>query len=47
MHLGPGPGVDDIHVRALRAALVTGETLEVVDPGESEDVGVDWADPAP
>jgi muramoyltetrapeptide carboxypeptidase LdcA involved in peptidoglycan recycling len=45
VHLGPGPAVDDIHARALRAALVTGETLEVVDPGESEDVGVDWADP--
>ena len=45
VHLGPGPGVDDIHARSLRAALVTGETLEVVDPGESEDVGVDWADP--
>jgi muramoyltetrapeptide carboxypeptidase LdcA involved in peptidoglycan recycling len=45
VHLGPGPAVDDIHAGALRAALVTGETLEVVDPGESEDVGVDWADP--
>jgi muramoyltetrapeptide carboxypeptidase LdcA involved in peptidoglycan recycling len=45
VHLGPGPGVDDIHARSLRAALLTGETLEVTDPGESEDVGVDWADP--
>jgi len=45
VHLGPGPSVDEVHARALRAALVTGETLEVVDPGESEDVGVDWADP--
>jgi hypothetical protein len=45
MHLGPGPGVDDIHARSLRAALVTGETLEITDPGESEDVGVDWGDP--
>ena len=45
VHLGPGPGVDEIHARALRAALVTGETLQVVDPRESEDVGVDWADP--
>ena len=43
MHLGPG--VDDIHARSLRAALITGETLEVTDPGESEDVGVDWGDP--
>jgi hypothetical protein len=44
--LGPGPGVDDIHARSLRAALLTGETLEITDPGESEDVEVDWGDPA-
>ena len=45
MHLGPGPAVDDIHARSLRAALLTGETLEITDPGESEDIGLDWADP--
>jgi muramoyltetrapeptide carboxypeptidase LdcA involved in peptidoglycan recycling len=45
VHLGPGPGVDDVHARSLPAALLTGETLEITDPGESEDVGVDWADP--
>ncbi len=45
VHLGPGPGVDDIHARSLRAALITGERLEITDPGESEDVGIDWADP--
>jgi muramoyltetrapeptide carboxypeptidase LdcA involved in peptidoglycan recycling len=45
VHLGPGPGVDDVHARSLRAALITGETLEITDPGESEDVGLDWADP--
>jgi muramoyltetrapeptide carboxypeptidase LdcA involved in peptidoglycan recycling len=45
VHLGPGPGVDDVHARSLRAALVTGETLEITDPGESEDFGVDWGDP--
>jgi muramoyltetrapeptide carboxypeptidase LdcA involved in peptidoglycan recycling len=45
VHLGPGPGVDDIHAQSLRAALITGETLEITDPGESEDFGVDWADP--
>lgn len=45
VHLGPGPFVDDIHARSLRAALLTGERLEITDPGESEDVGVDWADP--
>jgi muramoyltetrapeptide carboxypeptidase LdcA involved in peptidoglycan recycling len=36
VHLGPGPGVDDVHARSLRAALVTGETLQITDPGESE-----------
>jgi muramoyltetrapeptide carboxypeptidase LdcA involved in peptidoglycan recycling len=45
VHLGPGPGVDDIHARSLRAALVTGEALEITDPGESEDFGIDWGDP--
>jgi muramoyltetrapeptide carboxypeptidase LdcA involved in peptidoglycan recycling len=45
VHLGPGPAVDEIHARSLRAALLTGERLEVTDPGESEDVGLDWADP--
>ncbi|MFI1197183.1 LD-carboxypeptidase [Micromonospora sp. NPDC020750] len=45
VHLGPGPAVDDIHARSLRAALLTGERLEITDPGESEDVGIDWANP--
>jgi muramoyltetrapeptide carboxypeptidase LdcA involved in peptidoglycan recycling len=47
VHLGPGPGVDDIHARSLRAAVLTGETLEITDPGESEHLGVDWATRAP
>jgi muramoyltetrapeptide carboxypeptidase LdcA involved in peptidoglycan recycling len=46
VHLGPGPAVDDVHLRSLRAALLTGERLEVLEPGESEDVGRDWKDPA-
>ncbi len=46
VHLGPGPAVDEVHVRALRAALLTGERLEVTEPGESEDIGKDWKDPA-
>jgi muramoyltetrapeptide carboxypeptidase LdcA involved in peptidoglycan recycling len=46
VHLGPGPGVDEVHARSLQAALITGETLEITDPGESEDFGVDWGDPA-
>ena len=45
VHLGTGPGVDDIHARSLRAALLTGETLEITDPGVSEDIGVPWDDP--
>ena len=45
VHLGPGPAVDEVHARSLRAALLTGERLEITDPGESEDIGVDWADP--
>lgn len=45
VHLGAGPGVDPIHAASLRAALITGESLDISDPGESEDVGVDWADP--
>ncbi len=46
VHLGPGPAVDDVHARSLRAALLTGERLEITEPGESEDVGKDWQDPA-
>jgi muramoyltetrapeptide carboxypeptidase LdcA involved in peptidoglycan recycling len=45
VHLGPGPYVDPIHAASLRAALLTGESLELVDPGESEDVGVSWDHP--
>jgi muramoyltetrapeptide carboxypeptidase LdcA involved in peptidoglycan recycling len=45
VHLGPGPAVDDIHARSLRAALLTAERIEITDPGESEDLGLDWADP--
>ena len=45
VHLGAGPSVDDVHARSLNAALLTGETLEVTDPGVSEDIGFDWGDP--
>jgi hypothetical protein len=38
VHLGPGPGVDEVHARSLRAALITGGTPEITDPGESETV---------
>ena len=46
VQLGPGPAVDDVHVAALRAALLTGERLEVTEPGVSQDFGLDWQDPA-
>jgi muramoyltetrapeptide carboxypeptidase LdcA involved in peptidoglycan recycling len=46
VHLGPGPAVDEVHARSLRAALLTGERLEITEPGESEDIGRDWRDPA-
>ncbi len=45
VQLGPGPCVDRVHEIALRAALLTGERVEVIDPGESEDIGLDWTDP--
>ncbi len=45
VHLGPGPHLDDIHLRSLRAALLDGGTLELTEPGESEDFGHPWDDP--
>ena len=35
-----------MHEQSLRAALLTGGRLELFEPGESEDVGRDWNDPA-
>lgn len=46
VHLGAGPDVDPVHAASLRAALLTGERLEITDPGISEDFGPDWLDPA-
>lgn len=45
VHLGPGPGLDDVHLQSLRAALIDGGTIDVTEPGESEDVGRRWTDP--
>ncbi len=45
VHLGPGPAIDDVHLRSLRAALLEGGEVELTEPGESEDVGRRWADP--
>ena len=46
VHVGPGPGLDDVHLMSLRAALLEGGRLEITEPGESEDFGLDWHDPA-
>ncbi len=46
VHLGPGPDLDPCHAASLRAALITGERLEITEPGESEDFGKKWDDPA-
>ena len=45
IQLGPGPGVDPIHELSLRAALLTGDRIELTEPGESEDRGHEWNDP--
>jgi muramoyltetrapeptide carboxypeptidase LdcA involved in peptidoglycan recycling len=45
VQLGPGPGLDAVHEQSLRAALITGERIELTEPGESEDHGIDWQDP--
>ncbi len=46
VHLGPGPAVDEVHARSMRAALLTGDCVQLTEPGESEDTGKDWSDPA-
>lgn len=46
VQLGAGPAPDEVHVASLRAALLTGERLEITEPGESEDFGRLWQDPA-
>jgi muramoyltetrapeptide carboxypeptidase LdcA involved in peptidoglycan recycling len=45
VQIGAGPGLDEIHLRSLRAALLDGGRLEVTEPGESEDFGLRWDDP--
>jgi muramoyltetrapeptide carboxypeptidase LdcA involved in peptidoglycan recycling len=46
VQLGMGPAVDDVHLASLRAALLTGGRLEITEPGQSEDFGLRWDDPA-
>ena len=45
VQLGPGPHVDPVHESSLRAALLTGDRIELTEPGASEDIGYDWNDP--
>lgn len=45
VHLGPGPAVDEVHARSLRAVLLDGGEIEITEPGESEDNGKRWIDP--
>jgi len=45
VHLGPGPAVDPVHEASLRAALLSGERIQVTEPGISEDIGKSWDDP--
>ena len=44
VHIGSGPAIDEIHLESLRAALSGGE-IELYEPGESEDFGVNWVEP--
>jgi muramoyltetrapeptide carboxypeptidase LdcA involved in peptidoglycan recycling len=46
VQIGAGPALDDVHLRSLRAALLDGGRLEITEPGESEDFGVRWEEPA-
>ncbi|WRS29941.1 S66 peptidase family protein [Actinomycetaceae bacterium MB13-C1-2] len=46
VQIGPGPRLDPEHSASLRAALLTGDELEVTEPGESEDFGITWEDSA-
>jgi len=45
VHTGAGPGLDDVHLRSLRAALLDGGRIEITEPGEAEDYGADWRTP--
>lgn len=45
VQIGAGPGLDDVHLRSLQAALLDGGRLEITEPGASEDYGLDWQDP--
>ncbi|MBZ8177480.1 LD-carboxypeptidase [Corynebacterium sp. 3HC-13] len=44
VQLGPGPKVDEIHRLSLLSIFRGGE-VELFNPGESEDHGLEWSDP--
>ncbi|MGB4136869.1 MAG: LD-carboxypeptidase [Microbacterium sp.] len=46
VHIGPGPAIDDVHLRSLRAALLDRGEIPITEPGESEDFGPRWESPA-
>lgn len=45
VHLGPGPGVDPLHLQSLRAALFGG-SVRLEQPARTRDFGLDWSSPA-
>ena len=45
VQLGSGPRVDPEQAASLRASLLEGGVLELTEPGESQDFGLDWGDP--
>ena len=45
VQLGSGPRVDPEQASSLRASLLDGGVLELTEPGESQDFGLDWGDP--
>ena len=45
VHIGPGPGIDPIHLTSLRAALFGGGDVSIEALAASRDYGIPWADP--
>ncbi len=44
VHIGPGPGIDPLHLESMRTALFGG-SVELTPATDSRDTGIDWADP--
>ena len=45
VHLGPGPTIDPVHLRSLRAALFGGGDVPIEPLSASRDYGMSWEDP--